>query len=437
MSGARSEDVEIRPVTRREAVDYFRLMPYASGLPHWEPYPAVWHGGEGPLPPRAAPRTHESLVIESGDVGEPWFRPVGAFVGDRPVGGSAMLSLEVTVPGAGPVPMGSVTSTAVAPTHRRRGLLRRLMTAMLEDACERGEPLAGLSASEGSIYGRYGFSPATFHVRWEAERHQVEFTTPPDPEAMDCLALVGADEVKAEWPGLHERIRAERIGEVSAYPRRWESLTDEASGTDGATYYVLHRDAAGVVDGIANYRIPWSPHAADAGTAVVNACEAATPEAYGALWRLLLDLDLTKRISAPHRPVDDPLRWMLTNPRALRVTGSADNLWLRVLDLPTALRLRSYAAESRLVLEVRDELLEHNTGRWELDATYDGASVSATNAAPDITLDIGVLGSLYLGGVAPSALAAGGRIREHVDGAVRRLDLMFRQDPAPFNYAGF
>lgn len=437
MSRSPAQSVVVRPVTRQEAVEYFRLMPYANGLPHWEPYPAAWHGGEGPLPPRSAPRTYDSLVAESGDVDEPWFRPFAAFVDGRPVGGSAMLSLEATVPGAGPVPMGSVTSTAVAATHRRRGLLRRLMTAMLFDACDRGEPLAGLSASEGSIYGRYGFSPATFHVRWEVERHQADFVTDPDDESMDRLALVGADEAKAAWPGLHERIRSERVGEVSAHPGKWASLSDEVSGTDGATYYVLHRDAGGVVDGIAHYRIPWSPHADTAGTAVVDACEALTPQAYDALWRMLLDLDLTKRISASHRPVDEPLRWMLANPRALRTTRSADNLWLRILDVRTALQLRNYGADARLVLEIGDPILEHNHGRWELDATTDGASVSATSASPDLTMDIGVVGSLYLGGVAPAALAAAGRIREHTDGAVRRLDGLFRQDPAPFNYAGF
>lgn len=424
-------------MTREEAVDYFRLMPYASGLPHWEPYPAVWHGGEGPLPPRPAPRTHSSLVAESGDVDEPWFRPMGAFVDGKPVGGSAMLSLEVTVPGAGPVPMGSVTATAVAPTHRRRGLLRRIMTAMLFDARDRGEPLAGLSASEGSIYGRYGFSPATFHARWEVERHQVDFASAPDTDSMNRLELVGADAAKAEWPELHERIRQNRIGEVSAYPRRWASLTDEASGADGAAYFVLHRDPTGTVDGIAHYRIPWSAHQETAGTAVVEACETATQDAYAALWRMLLDLDLTKRVSAPHRPVDEPLRWMLTNPRALRVTRSADNLWLRILDVASALRLRGYGTEARLVLEVSDDLLDHNTGRWELDATQDGASVSPTNARPDVTVDIDALGSLYLGGVAPAALAAAGRLREHEDDAVGRLDRLFRRDPAPFNYAGF
>lgn len=331
--------------------------------------------------------------------------------------------LEVTVPGAGPVPMASVTSTAVAAT--------------LVAACGRGEPLAGLRASEESTSERYGFAPATFDASWQVERSEADFVSAPDDDAMNRLQLVGADEVKAVWPALHERIRTDRIGEVSAYPGRWSSLTDEPSGTDGAVGFVLHRDRCGVVDGIARYRVTCSSPKETAVTAVVEACETTNPVAYSALWRVLLDLDLTNRIRAPHRPVDEPLRWMLTNPRALRVTNSAVNLCLRILDVPTALQLRSYGAEARLVLDISDDLLDHNAGRWEFEATENGASVARTSARPDVTLDISALGSMYLGGVGPAALAAAGRLHQHSDFAARRLDELFRQDPAPFSYAGF
>jgi predicted acetyltransferase len=109
------------------------------------------------------------------------FHPQAAFADGRVVGGSAMISFEVTVPGSRLVPFGGVTSTGVAATHRRQGLLRRMMQAMFDEARERGEPLAGLSASEGSIYGRYGYGPATRRTRWEIERAQARFLSPRVP----------------------------------------------------------------------------------------------------------------------------------------------------------------------------------------------------------------------------------------------------------------
>ena len=143
--------IEIRPVTRAEVVEYLRVLPFANGLPWWEPAPAAWHAGHGPWPPPGAPLLDETLAAYADTVSADGFRSQAAFVDGRIVGSSAMLSLELTVPGLRHVPIGGVTSTAVVATHRRRGLLRAMMTAMFQDCRDRGESLAGLSASEGSI----------------------------------------------------------------------------------------------------------------------------------------------------------------------------------------------------------------------------------------------------------------------------------------------
>jgi len=167
----------------------------------------------------------------------------------------------------------------------------------------------------------------------------------------------------------------------------------------------------------------------------VEAFEALTPDAYRAVWGLLLDFDLTKRVVAARRPVDEPLRWMLTNPRALKLTRTRDNLWLRILDVPAALEARTYAATDSLVVEVADEL--YGGGQWRLDAAPDGASCTATSGTADLSLSVNELGSLYLGGVRASELAYAGRIGEHTRGAVSRLDALLRSDRAPHNAVGF
>ena len=170
---------EIRKVKPDELADYLKVLPYANGLPHWEPFPAAWHGGPEAWPQPSAPAAAAQLAAWADELmlaGH--FHPQAAFADGRLVGGSAMISFEVTVPGEPAGALGGVTSTGVAATHRRQGLLRRMMQAMFDEARERGEPLAGLSASEGSIYGRYGYGPATRRTRWEIERAQARFLRP-------------------------------------------------------------------------------------------------------------------------------------------------------------------------------------------------------------------------------------------------------------------
>ncbi|GAA2834264.1 GNAT family N-acetyltransferase [Kribbella solani] len=421
--------VEVRPITADEAKEYLRVLPYVNGFPQEEPEPSAWYAGQAAWPPQV-PATEADLERHAAGVQVDWFRPQAAFVDGKLAGGSAIVSVELTVPGGRQVALGGVTSTAVLPTYRRRGLLRQIMSAMLADCRERGEFLAGLSASEGTIYGRYGFAPATFQHRWEVQRADAAFRTDfTDPGTLDLIDGAAAAEV---WPVLHEQVRAERVGEISPLPGKWTGLASGGLPADGSgpAHHLVHRDARGVVDGAAIFRLPWSPDAAQAGVLQVEAFESLTFDAYRALWGLLLDFDLTKRVVAARRPVDEPLRWMLTNPRALKLKLTRDNLWLRILDVPAALEARTYATTDTLVLEV-------DSGRWLLDAGPDGASCTATDRPADLTLSVNELGSLYLGGVRAGELAYSNRITAYTPNALSRLDALLRPDRAPHNAVGF
>jgi len=423
---------EIRRVNPDELVDYLKVLPFANGLPYWEPFPAAWHGGPEAWPqpdPPAGPAQLAAWADELRPAG--YFHPQAAFVDGRLVGGSAMISFEVTVPGCRPVRLGGVTSTAVAATHRRQGLLRLLMQAMFDEAGERGEPLAGLSASEGSIYGRFGFGPATRRTRWEIERTQARFRAP--RATGGSLEITDAATARQAWRSVHDAVRASRVGELSATPDKWTGLNDASSGMAGPRRYLVHRDAGGSVDGVANYRLPWSPRIEESGTLVVEGLQAASDDAYRAMWQLLLDFDLTRKVVAAPRPSDEPLRWMLDDPRAMRVTRQSDSLWIRLLDIKAALEARRYDSDGTIVLEIEsDPMCPGNEGRWRLDGGPGGAVCTRVAAAPDLVLDIQALGSLYLGGMSAALLAGAGRIRGD-RAAVGVLSRMFRTDPEPFN----
>jgi predicted acetyltransferase len=431
-----TERVEIRPITADEALEYMRLMPYYNGLPQWEPAPSAGYTGDAAWEPRTG-FSEQALRAAAEDLLADDFHPQAAFVGGRIVGGSAMLSLQVTVPGRRIVALSAVTDTAVLATHRRRGLLRAIMQAMFDEARERGDAVAGLSASEGGIYGRFGFGPATLRTRWEIERAAVRWREP--AHVTGTLELVDAAAARAAWPALHEAARRTRVGEVSALRGLWDGISDAPAGSDGPTRFVVHRDAAGAVDGAAKFRLPWAPRVQDTGTLRVTALEALTQEAYRDLWSLLLDFDLTRRIVAAPRPPDEPLRWMLADPRALRVTRQSDNLWIRLLDVPAALQARGYddAGAITFVIET-DPMCPGNEGVWRLEASGGaGRCERAGDGDPDLTIDVEALGSLYLGGGSAALLAAAWRVREHRPGAVATLSRLLRTDPVPFNALGF
>jgi predicted acetyltransferase len=176
----------------------------------------------------------------------------------------------------------------------------------------------------------------------------------------------------------------------------------------------------------------------EAGTLVVERLEATSRAAYRSLWELLLDFDLTRRIVVAGRPTDEPLRWMLRNPRAMRITRLSDNLWLRLLDVPAALRARVYNEETTLALRIAsDAMCPHNVGTWQLTTNVRGATCEPTDAHPSLVIDIRALGMLYLGGGSASLLAAAGLIDELQPGALATLSRLLRSDPAPFNALGF
>jgi predicted acetyltransferase len=192
------------------------------------------------------------------------------------------------------------------------------------------------------------------------------------------------------------------------------------------------------LDGIANFRLPWSSTAAHAGTLVVEALEATNPVAYRALWSVLVDFDLTRTIVAPGRPRDEPLRWMLANPRAMRVTRQSDNLWARILNVPLALTQRSYGTTGELAFTIdADRMCPTNNRTWLLRA--DGACVTcvATDRKADLTITVPALSSLYFGGISAHDLAYAGHITPHSDGVIGQLTQLFRIDTEPHNSFGF
>jgi len=354
---------------------------------------------------------------------------------DRVAATSGVYSLEMSVPGA-TVPTAGVTWITVAPTHRRRGVLTAIMRRQLDAVQAAGrEPVAALWGAEASIYGRFGYAPATRRGGWTARTERLRLR--PD---VDCgtgtVALVDAAQLRAGAVGVHDRVRREVPGDLARDGRWWDRvLADRPDEHPGSTdrQHVLHTEDDGTVTGYALYRVTaaWTGTSEPDGVLTVGEVRATTPTAYAALWRYLLGVDLVRTLEAPDASPDDPLQHLLADPRALHARP-VDALWLRLVDVGRALSARRYPARIDLVFEVRDRFCDWNDGRWHVWGHPAGAFCDRTDRDPDLVLDVGALSAAYLGGVSLATLQAAGRVTEISPGAVIAASTAFRWPVTPW-----
>ena len=370
-------------------------------------------------------------------------RSLAAFDGDAPVGAAVAYTFQLTVPGSAALPAAGVSWVSVLPSHRRRGVLTSLMRRQLADVRDRGEPLAVLWASESVIYSRFGYGRAMWHADFTLHRGEGTLAFLGQADGGLRLRLVDPMSVLPELAKVYDAVLPSRPGFIARTESWWQrTVYDPADRRQGTS--PLHCVLAEDDSGPRGYALYSAVNRWDTDTSlpdsVLNVREmvAADAAASAALSTDLLSRDLTAEFRLRGRPVDDPLLYQLADPRRAR-PRLKDALWVRIIDVPGALARRRYSAPADVVLEVRDDLLPANAGRWRLttgSAAPDGAGLSATcapsSSAPDVLLDVTQLGAVYLGGTTLSALAGAGLVTEGRPGAVRQLSTALSWDPAPW-----
>ncbi|MBC2932672.1 GNAT family N-acetyltransferase [Nocardioides sp. zg-1228] len=361
----------------------------------------------------------------------------GAWLPDAELGSGPMpvatyASLDKTLnAGRELLPLRMVTDVTTSPAHRRRGLLRRMIEADLADAVEQRIPVAALTASEATIYGRWGFGPATF-------QHGVEVDTSPgfafrsfvDPGRVELLEPADAwPHVEAVFTAFHARQR----GSVE-WPTQYEDMHSGAydfngSGSNRRIRTAVHVGDDGRVDGFAIYK-----HG-EKDSVNVEEMAALTTEAQLGLWSFLAGLDRVRTVSFGMFHPQDPLMWALSDLNRVRTTALREFLWLRVLDVPRALAARPWAADGTVVLEV-DDPQGHAAGTFEVTSAAGVATVVPSEGAGEVRVTAETLGSLFLGTVPVPQLRRAGRV-EGTDEAVRRFAAMTDLDEQPYNLTGF
>ncbi|HEX7880800.1 MAG TPA: GNAT family N-acetyltransferase [Candidatus Eisenbacteria bacterium] len=345
------------------------------------------------------------------------------------IGGAGAFTFEMSVPG-GTVPSAGVTVVGVLPTHRRRGVLTAMMRAQLDDVHRRGDPVAWLWASEETIYRQFGYGMASLSGEVEIPKSAIAFER--NIERRGVTRIVSDEEALEPFASIYERVRREQPGMFSRTADWWKlrRLADTERGRAGGAG-MLNRvllTIDGRPEAYALYRVHQSFEGA-ATNGFLNVIEAvgATDQATREIWRYLLDLDWVARVKAAQLPVDHPLVFLMARPRHMRMRLS-DALWVRLVDVPKALAARRLTPGEAVVIDVRDSFCPWNAGRYRID----GRSVERTEAAPDLSVEVNALGSVYLGGFTFGQLARAGAIEVLRPGGVMRADALFPRERAPW-----
>ena len=366
----------------------------------------------------------------------------GAFDGGRPVGTLRGVKMELTVPGGIPVPMDGISAVSVAPTHRRRGLLSRMMASELGAAKERGELLAGLFAAEYPIYGRFGYGPACEGANWYLDAHAAVWSR----ELPGTVEIVDTSVALEQAQKAYDKVRALTPGAVNRRTKRWEGNLGLVSPTGepedkGAKEYLsaLCYDQDGEPVGFVQYKFGperWNHGLPNTDLQAVDLF-AVNVEYEARLWKFLADHDWVGHVFAvEHRRIDELWRELLVDRRAAWSEDHWEGQSLRVLDTAAALSARRYEVPGRIVLRVVDKD-GYADGTFALDGGPDGASCVPTTESPEVTLSATVLASIYLGGNSAARYALLGQLDEHRSGAAGRLASMFHTAIAPWSPTGY
>ncbi|MGY1500906.1 GNAT family N-acetyltransferase [Streptomyces sp. QTS52] len=365
-------------------------------------------------------------------------RFVGVWDGDACVGSAGAFTFQVTVPGGASVQAAGVTMVGVAGTHRRRGVLTSMMRRQLDDVRSWGEPLAVLTASEPAIYGRFGYGLATHSLTFEIDTTRVRLTPPAGADDVRLRYAVPAEALD-DCEAVYARRVPERPGMLARMPG-WAPVMvldpeGERGGASPLQCVVAERD--GDVVGFARFRVKpdWDVTGSNSAV-VVEDVEALDAASQGALWRFLFDIDLTSKIVARGRPVEEPWHHMVSDIRRCGLRRR-DGLYVRLVDVGAALEARTYQAPVDVVFDVEDAFCPWNSGRWRLTGDAKGAVCRRTEDAADLTLSVRELGAAYLGGVPLAGLGAAGRVQEVRQGALTEASVAFGSVVEPWLSHGF
>ncbi|RJQ87695.1 GNAT family N-acetyltransferase [Amycolatopsis panacis] len=347
-------------------------------------------------------------------------RSVGAF-GPGLIGTARSFDAELLVPGGAKVPLAAVTGIGVRAGWTRRGVLTSMIETQLADFTERGIVAATLRATEGAIYGRYGYGIATHAQNVLVDRQRARLR----PEVLPGgqVHVMDLGDAVPQWPELYAATGFTRPGAMTRPPVFWGGHENQVRRLSPFPRTAVHHGPAG----IGGYLVYYVDRETTPVKLHVPRFHYTSPEAFAGLWRFLLSVDLVDEIALMYRPLGEPTALLFTNPHIAKIETTRDETWLRLVDVPAALAARSYGDTDPVVIEVHDPMLPANNGRYRIGP----GGAERTDAEPALRVDAEVLAMLYFGAWNTSALATANRVDVLHPAALPAADLLFRtEEPA-------
>jgi predicted acetyltransferase len=335
------------------------------------------------------------------------------------------------------MPMAGLTWVSVHPDHRRRGVLREMITHHFARLHAEGAALSGLHAAEVGIYGRFGYGVGSLELELELARGAV-FTAPALEDAANRVKTrfvkADSDDAAKAVHDLHLRCAEGTLGAVTRPERmarpQFVDLPLTRQGREPWQVLLAQVDAQTTGYAVFSREPKWTDSRAK-GKVSVREMAAVDPAAMLALARRLVDFDLTASTTINGRGVDDPLVWWAGGPRALGVK-TFDSLWLRLIDVGAALTDRGYSSGCDVVIDVVDDVCRWNQRAWRLTVDDHGVGTcQPTTDEADIRLPVQALGAAYLGSRSIATQADQGLVTELTPGAVWLLSRAMSCDREP------
>lgn len=320
--------------------------------------------------------------------------------------------------GGRPVPMGGYRAVAVDPARRSSGVAGKLLSATLRELRQDHVPLAALYPSTQPVYRRAGFEQA-------------------GTRTIVRLPLSGLRGAKG--PALVRLSTEDRAPFLHAYEARARRTNGHLDRNDWAWWRIL--EPWPVRAPVHAYRL--GSHASDGhvvftqlqnprtlrGELIVR--EWAIGSAAGAARFLALLADHRSVFDAVLLPVAPNEPFLLAVENQEHTVESQQHWLLRLVHLPAAIAARGWPADiaGALHLEVTDELLPENAGRWILEVVG-GEARLRRGGRGRLRITARGLGPLYSGYLTPQELAAAGLLAGP-DQELSRAALLFA-GPAPW-----
>lgn len=338
--------------------------------------------------------------------------------GDEVEGGLILIHMGQYFNGT-PIPMVGIQGVGVAPSARGRGVASELMLHALREAREAGTPISSLYPANQTLYRRLGYEQAGHRFEVHVPLHRIGARAP--MRGGDGLTVREARSEGAD----RERIRALSARFASSYQGAldrtdavWKRIeAPSASHGEPSRLFLIERSRT--LEGFIflTQSVPPTTTGPNRFNVHIHDMAAITPAAINRIWAFLAGYSTVGNdaiwFTGPMNPLLLALPEQTYKPMLLR-----DHWMLRLLDLEAALEQRDWprGIDAKLTLDVIDDALRANHGRWSLKVSEGRATVrkldrGAKPRGPSISCDIGALASLYAGFAPGQHLALAGRVK--------------------------